>query len=76
MTNRDETGNDGKPAGEGPESGRRVRGKPGTELAKEQAREEDRSGADHRRASTPPDRSEQTDFSGVEKKLERPTEDD
>lgn len=60
------------PEGEGPESGRRVRGKPGTETAKESARERDRSGARKRRASTPPDRDEQTDSSGTEKKLEEP----
>lgn len=60
------------PEGEGPESGRRVRGKPGTEEAKRVARERDRSHAHTRRASTPPDPDEQTDFSGVEEKLEDP----
>lgn len=60
------------PECEGPESGRRVRGKPGTEQAKEVAREEDRSGAGKRRASTPPGPKEQTDSGGVEEKLEEP----
>ena len=60
------------PEGEGPESGRRVRGKPGTEEAKRIERERDRSHAHSRRASTPADPEEQTDFSGLEKKLEEP----
>lgn len=60
------------PEGEGPESGRRIRGKPGTEEAKRVERERDRSEAHTRRASTPPDPDEQTDFSGVEEKLEKP----
>lgn len=61
-----------EPKDEGPESGRRVRGKPGTERAKEGARESDRSGATTRRASTPPDPEEQTDSTGTEKKLNEP----
>lgn len=59
------------PAGTGPEK-RRVRGKPGTEAAKEVAREEQRSGADTRRASTPADPDEQTDHHGVEEESEEP----
>lgn len=64
------------PGGESPESGRRVRGKPGTEEAKRSARKQDRSGADSRRASTPPDPDEQTDASGTQKKLEEPFRED
>lgn len=63
-----------EPRGKGPESGRRIRGKPGTEQAKRAERDRDRTGADTRRASTGPDPDEQTDFSGVEKKLEGPLE--
>lgn len=64
--------NERQPEGEGPEGGRRVRGKPGTEAAKVVERERDRKGASQGRGSTPADPDRQTDFSGVEKELEEP----
>lgn len=63
------------PKGKGPESGRRVRGKPGTEQAKRAARERDRAGASTDRKSTSADPAEQTNYTGLAKKLESPVND-
>lgn len=59
---------------EAQESERQVRGKPGTERARKVAREQDAAPAETDGPSTGPDRSEQTDSSGVEKKLDEPFE--
>lgn len=61
---------------EAPESERRVRGRPGTDLARKRARESDARGAVTDGPGTGPDPEEQSDFSGVEKKLDEPFEDD
>ena len=58
--------------GQGPEHDRRVRGKPGTEAAKEMAREEQRLDRGGDRSDTSPDPAEQTDESGIERKLKEP----
>lgn len=63
------------PEGEGPESGRRVRGNPGTEQAKRAARERDRTGASTSRKSTSADPGEQANYSGLAEKLKSPVND-
>ena len=58
--------------GQGPEHDRRVRGKPGTEAAKEMAREKQRLDRGGKRSDMSPDPEGQTDESGTEKKLNEP----